>query len=51
MVLFISFYYLLPLLHLPEPFEKMLLFVMSWPQILTGFFGVILALQVGKKLN
>ena len=50
-VLLTSFYYLLPLLAIPDPMAQILLFVMSWPQIITGFLGVALSFQVEKKLT
>ena len=50
-VLFFSFHYLLPLLAIPEPIATMLKFVMSWPQFITGFFGVVLSTLIIKKLE
>lgn len=41
---------LLSLLALPEQAAKAILFVMSWPQFITGVFGGFIAYAVNKRL-
>lgn len=49
-VLFFSFYQLLKFLDIPAPMAGGLLFVMGWPQLLTGLLGGVLAERIFAKL-
>ena len=46
-----AFSQLLKFLELPPVIAAGLLFVMSWPQFVTGVLGAVLALWVGKRLR
>lgn len=49
-VLYIGTFLVLKCFVIPAPVATMILFVMSWPQIMTAVIGLILARQLMKKL-
>lgn len=51
MVLYVSFLYLLNFLSVSSKLAANLLFVMSWPQLITGVIGGLLAALIGRRLG
>lgn len=51
LLLYISFYFLLNFITIPEKAAKTILFTMSWPQLITGLCGGFLALAAADKIN
>ncbi len=49
--LYVAFLFLLSAINIPQQIAAGLLFVMSWPQILTGILGGFFAYLVMKRLN
>lgn len=50
-LLYFSFVWLLTLINLPPRLAQGLLFVMSWPQLVTTLLGGVLATVVVRRLN
>jgi hypothetical protein len=48
---YLAFSWILTFIKLPPPVTAGLLFVMSWPQLITGIVGGILAKWIGEKLQ
>ena len=48
---YLAFSWLLTFIKLPPAITTGLLFVMGWPQLVTGIFGGLLARWIGKKLQ
>ena len=48
---YLAFSQLLKFIELPPPLAAGLLFVMGWPQFVTGVLGAILSHWVGKRLR
>lgn len=48
---YLAFSQLLKFIELPPPLAAGLLFVMGWPQFVTGVLGAILSQWVGKRLR
>lgn len=49
--LYLSFSILLDLILLPETAKEIILYTMSWPQVITGILGTVLALWIQKKIK
>lgn len=49
--LYFSFLYLLSLLTIPAKMSANLLFIMSWPQMITGVMGGLLAALIVRRLG
>lgn len=49
--MYVAFSWLLTLVALPDKLAKSLLLVMSWPQVVTGIIGGIIASVINKRLQ
>lgn len=49
--LYLLFLILFELILLPDAAKKVILLMMSWPQIITGIVGVLLAIWIQKKIK
>lgn len=49
-ILYVGSLWVIHMLHLPEKTAAILSFMMSWPQLITGLLGIILARIMLKKL-
>lgn len=49
--LYLSFSILFNLIFFPEKVKEIILFTMSWPQLITGIIGTLLALRIYRRIN